>query len=106
MLSEEELVKLELHCHEYARTFRAAYPDRNGLMTPKGHLLADHVPILARRFGTCGVFGEDGIESLHPLDTAARMITRSMRDPVARARATEIHRTLLQGSNKRKKGEA
>ena len=106
MLSEEELVKLELHCHEYARTFRAAYPDRNGLLTPKEHLLADHVPILARRFVTCGVFGEDGIESLHPLDTAARMITRSMRDPVARARATEIHRTLLQGSNKRKKGEA
>ena len=45
-------------------------------LTVKGHLIEKHVIHFARWYGTCGCFGEDGLEALHPLATAARIITR------------------------------
>ena len=43
------------------------------------------------KYGTLGMFGEDGIESLHPWDNRCRVLTRSMRNPVQRAKARTLH---------------
>ena len=47
-------------------------------------------------YKTVGMFGEDGVESLHPQDTAKRQLTRAMRNPEARLRAHMRHMQALQ----------
>jgi hypothetical protein len=91
-LSASDLVDLQGACTGYARAFREAYPGQN--LTPKGHIIEKHVMAFALYYGTCGTFGEDGMEALHPLCTAVRIMTRSMRNPVARAKATSDHLTI------------
>lgn len=60
----------------------------------KGHIVEVHVPEFARKFGTCGVFGEDGLEALHPHGTLVRLLVRQMRNPEARHAA---HTLYLEG---------
>jgi hypothetical protein len=57
----------------------------------KGHIVEQHVAAFARSYETCGAFGEDGLESLRPWDTRFRLITRTVRNPEARHRATSSH---------------
>jgi hypothetical protein len=60
-------------------------------LTVKGQIIEQHVSAFVRRYGTCGAFGEDFFESLHPLGTRCRLITRTMRKPEARHKATIPH---------------
>ena len=60
-------------CEEYVQMYRDLM--RVGEMhpvlmetisiTPKMHILEEHVPEFARKWGTVGFFGEDVIETLH-----------------------------------------
>jgi hypothetical protein len=53
----------------------------------KGHIVEKHLVNYARYYGTLGVFGEDGLEALHPSDTRSRVVVRAMRNSEARHRA-------------------
>ena len=88
MLTALELNQLDLACKSFGDAFRLSYKKK---LSPKGHIIEQHVPAFARRYGTCGAFGEDGLESLHPWDTRCRLITRTMRNPKARHQATSTH---------------
>lgn len=90
MLTEPELTQLDENCALFVASFRTAFPDHK-IVTPKLHIIEKHIPYYARRFGTCGVFGEDGLESLHPMDARARLIVRTMRCPVKRHQAATKH---------------
>ena len=81
MLTPDEIGQLEIACAGFATAFRLIDQKRVytptsthdiGTLTVKGHAVECHVVDWARRFGTCGALGEDGMEALHPLDTAAR----------------------------------
>ena len=101
-LSPTELDQLEASCKKVAANFRDAYPDHR-IVTVKMHIVERHLWRIARRYGTLGIFGEDGIEALHPLDSRARILTRSMRNPKARHSSTTLHSTLQQIYHSEKK---
>ena len=90
MLTDEELAELEAACAAWAAAFRASYPEHT-ILTPKGHSVEKHVPYFARKYGTCGIFGEDGLEALHPMEARARVIVRSMRNSVQRHKSMTGH---------------
>ena len=54
---------------------------------------ASRAPWFVDQYGICGVFGEDGCEALHTLDSLCRKIVRKMRNPEARHKALTLHRT-------------
>ena len=56
-----------------------------------------HVPEIARRYGNCGVFGEDGVGAIHPHATPVRRLVRQIRNPEARHAAHTRH---LEGKRK------
>jgi len=70
-------------CAEYGRLFRIAYPDQ-AILTPKSHVIEAHIVAFVSYFGTIGIFDEDGMEAIHPMDTRARVLVRSMRNEVQR----------------------
>ena len=90
MLTAGELDELETACFEFGRVFRVSYPD-HPILTVKGHTVEDHLIHFARHYGVLGVFGEDGMEAEHPLDTRMRLLVRTMRNPVARQKALQSH---------------
>jgi len=92
-LEVAEVQKLKEVCVAFGKAWRDSYPHRKQ-MTPKDHIVEVHVPEFAERYGACGVFGEDGLEALHPQDTMVRRLVRQMRNPEARHRAHTLH---LQG---------
>ena len=56
----------------------------------------DHCALLAEledEYGICGVFGEDGCEALHVLDSLCRKMVRQIRNPEARHNAHTLHLT-------------
>jgi hypothetical protein len=57
------------------------------------HLLVEHVPAMARQFGSLGNFSEEGAEAAHPNYERARQMCRQMHSPEARMKA--LHRHLL-----------
>ena len=83
MLSETQIEQLRVATVEYSRLCRIAYPNHQ-IFTPKSHFYESHLMDFVAHFGTVGIFGEDGMEALHPMDTRARMLVRSMRNPVQR----------------------
>ena len=104
LLTDVELDQLETACKGFATAFRTVDAKRTyavghvkGTLTCKGHTIEKHVVDFARRFGTCGWMGEDGLESLHPLHTKARILNRSIRNPVARIHATANRLAFIQG---------
>ena len=95
MLTEAELGQLQVACTAWAAAFRIAYP-AHATLTPKGHSVEKHINYFARRYGTCGIFGEDGLEALHPMEARARVIVRSMRNSTQRHKAMTSHLIKLQ----------
>lgn len=94
-LNDDELDKFEAACRGFGVAYRAAHPE-HPILTIKGHLIEMHLATIARRYRTLGMFGEDGLEALHPLDTRARMLVRSMRNALARHMALAKHETIQQ----------
>jgi hypothetical protein len=88
MLTPVQLNELDLACTNFGVAYRLSY---DKILTVKGHIIEQHGSAFARRYGTCGAFGEDGLKSLHPWDTRCRLITRTMRNPEARHKATMSH---------------
>jgi hypothetical protein len=67
---------------------------RQGLarkLTPKDHIMEVRVPKFVLCYHACGMFGEDGAEVLHVIDSASRLIVRRMRNPADRKRAQDLH---------------
>ena len=81
MLSAQELDELEAACAAWGRAFRAAYPD-HAILTPKGHSAQKNLIFFTRLYETCGIFGEDGLEALHPMAAMARLVVRSVKNSV------------------------
>ena len=52
-------------------------------------------PWFVDEYGICGVFGEDGCEALHVLDSLCRKMVRQMRNPEARHKAHTLHHCRL-----------
>ena len=94
MLTGQEKSELKQACSGFAAAWRSSYPNRKQL-TVKGHIVERHVPEYAEWHGTCGIFGEDGVEGLHPKDTLVRRLVRTMRNPVARHTAHTLHLRAL-----------
>ena len=107
-LTPSEIDELARACAKFGEAWRASYPHRKE-MTVKGHIVEVHVPEFARKFGTCGVFGEDGLEALHPHDTLVRRLVRQMRNPEARHAAHTLHlegkRSTPELDREKKKGQ-
>jgi len=90
MLTTEEKASLDAACKAYPKAFRLAFPDRK-IVPPKIHCIEKHIMPVVNLYGTIGVFGEDGLESYHPVDSRARLIVRSMRNSVERHKAMTNH---------------
>jgi hypothetical protein len=86
MLLPEDLDALQTACTAYGAAYREAYPN-HPILTHKGHLIEMHLASIARRFGTVGIFGEHGMEAMHPLDLRARLLVRLMRKAFDRHKA-------------------
>ena len=95
MLLPEELDALQAACTAYGAACREAYPN-HPILTHKGHLIEMHLASIARRFGTVGIFGEDGMEAMHPLDSRERLLVRSMRKVVDRHKTLTTHTAIQQ----------
>ena len=87
LLSEDEKTELKGACAAFGEAWNASY---NRPLTPKGHSVVAHVPWFVDQYG---IFGEDGCEALHVLDSLCRKIVRKMRNPEARHKAHTLHRT-------------
>jgi hypothetical protein len=97
-LNATDQVILKEACAEFGKAWRTSYPDHK-ILTPKGHLLEVHVPWYCDEFdGWLGLFGEDGLEALHPKDSLCRRLVRQMRNPEARHRAHTLHLAALQNT--------
>ena len=57
------------------------------------------------KYGTLGMFGEDGIESLLPWESRCRMLTGSIRNPIKRVTATNKHLAAKQLAKPKKQAE-
>ena len=90
MLKTEEKAALKSACIAYPEAFRLAFPGRK-IVPPKIHCIEKHIMPIVEKYGTIGVFGEDGLESYHPVDSRARMIVRTMRNSVERHKAMTNH---------------
>jgi len=103
-LTEEQMVVLQQACTEFGDAYRESCEK---LLTPKAHIIEVPVgPIVRRLTGWCGCTGEDGPEALHPWDTRCRLITRAMRNPMARLMATQKHLHAQQFKTPSKKRKA
>ena len=73
---------------------RAVAPAVWGLaprLTPKAHTIEKHIPLIAQRFGTIGLFGQDGGEAAHPKWKTASTLCRCVSNTIARVKATKFH---------------
>ena len=61
-----------------------------------------HLASIARRFGTVEIFGEDGMEAMHPLDSRARLLVQSMRKAADRHKALTTHTVIQQNFESKK----
>ena len=119
-LSAVERKDLKVACAAFGVAWRANYCDKAGKprrLTIKGHIVEVHVPDFVEWFHACGVFGEDGAEALHVVDSLCRRIVRQMRNPEARHKAHTLHhlartftpelqREILERQSQKKKNAA
>jgi hypothetical protein len=97
-LDAADQVRLKEVCAAFDKAWRTSYPDHK-ILTPKGHVLEVHVPWYCDVFdGWLGLFGEGGLEALHPKDSLCRRPVRQMRNPEARHRAHTLHLAALQNT--------
>ena len=61
----DELAELEVLGPQFVSTFRSTFPAQH--ISLKFHLIETHLIDMAKRFGTTGLFAEDGAESIHAL---------------------------------------
>jgi len=90
MLSDAELDDLEKAVNNLKKAWITSYPE-HPLLTPKVQVIIDLVVKFARHYGTLGIFGEDGLEALHPMHSRVRALVKSMRNPTQRAKAEQGH---------------
>jgi hypothetical protein len=93
-LSEGERTELKRACAAFGAAWRATFFDKSGQprrLTIKGRIVEVHVPEFVDLFHACGVFGEDGSEALHVVDSLCRRIVRQVRNPEARHKAHTLH---------------
>jgi len=90
MLSDAELDDLEQAVNNLEKAWITSYPE-HPLLTPKVQVIIDLVVKFARHYGTLGIFGEDGLEALHPMHSRVRALVKSMRNPTQRAKAEQGH---------------
>ena len=102
ILNDEEIELLDKNIKEYVKA-RREYPGNKKILTPKEHVLEDHVMYYVRKYKTLGIFGEDGLEALHPKDTRKRHLTRCMRNPEARVKAHMNHMNAMMRVKKTKR---
>lgn len=86
MLSSPEIQILKDGCARLGRSLKKVKR-----LTVKGHIVDFHIPLIVDRFGTCGMFLEDGIEALHPLDNECRLLTRNIRNALKRVECLRFH---------------
>jgi hypothetical protein len=75
-------------CNGFGKAWRASYGRK---LTPKDHIMEVRVSEFVLCYHACGMFGEDGAEVLHVIDSASRLIVRCMRNPADRKRAQDLH---------------
>jgi len=95
ILTELELNELDRAIKEFEKAWVSSYPDHPCLM-PKAQIIVDLIMKFARHYGTIGVFGEDGIEALHPLHSRVRALVKSMRNPTKSLQAEQGHLIISQ----------
>lgn len=85
-LTDTEINELVATCEELGKAWRTSYPDA-AVLTPKMHSLVTDVPRIVKKWKSIGLFGEDGMEALHPKWRDAMLMVRSMRNPEAKFKA-------------------
>jgi len=85
---DEERGVLTAVCNGFGKAWRASYGRK---LTPKDHIMEVRVSEFVLCYHACGMFGEDGAEVLHVIDSASRLIVRCMRNPADRKRAQDLH---------------
>jgi hypothetical protein len=88
LLTDNELDELDREAAAYGALFRERF---KGSFLPKVHVLVEHVPAVARRLGSLGLFSEEGFESAHSRYEQVRQKCRQMRSPTARIAAQQRH---------------
>ena len=99
ILTAHELDCLDSAIADFKANWGKSYDNR--ILTPKAELVVNHVSAQARFYGTLGVMGEDGIESLHQMDSSIRLLVRSVRNPSQRQAAHVSHMAIQQNFRKR-----
>ncbi len=84
-LTEDEIEAFCAACRAYGVAVRA---HGGALTAPKEHSIEDHCPPFMRLYKTLYLLTEEGDEACHHEVKEASVQTRSMRDPIAKARAT------------------
>ena len=85
-LTDDEISKLEEACMAVGVEWRKSYPDA-AVLTPKMLSLVTDVPRIAKKWKSIGLFGEDGMEALHPKWRDAMLMVRCMRNPEHKLKA-------------------
>ena len=85
-LKDTEIDELVAACEELGKAWRTSYPDA-AVLSPKVLSLVTDVPRLVKIWKSIGLFGEDGMEALHPKWRDAMLMVRSMRNPEAKFKA-------------------
>lgn len=101
LLTDVELDEVDRTIKEFEKAWVTSYPDHPCLM-PKAQIIVDLIMKFARHYGATGVFGEDGIEALHPLHSRVRALVKSMRNPTKRLQAEQGHLIISQQLKKKK----
>ena len=74
-----------------ARSWHDLAKELRRILTPKGNIVEVHVPEFVLGHLARGVFGEGGVEALHVIDSACRLVMWCMHNPIDRKRAQDIH---------------
>ena len=93
MLTPDEITELCRLCAEYGKAHRASFPERPSAprLTPKAHTIEKHIPLIAQRFGTIGLFGQDGGVAAHPKCKTASKLCRCVSNTIPCVKATKFH---------------